>query len=129
MKMKTILQCVPIILSVGCALLWLIAQTSFGFSYGTTAYINLLIHVVSPIYMLTINAKQIGLLWLADFKVLILMYIVVKIALCIYLLGNYIFTSVDGMGWAIFKGVWIINSCILLIGWLIIKVIKSVQKR
>lgn len=128
MKRNIILQTVPIMFSTACILLWLVAQTPYGFSYGTTAYISLINHIISPVYMVSINLKKIKRFWINDFKILIWMYAVDKIAMGIYFLQCYTFTSMDGMGWAIYKGVWIINSCILLIGWLIIKAVKSIQK-
>lgn len=119
--MRKIAITVPIILNLLCLYIWLIVDKGTGIP----SYIQILVTIFSPIYMLCVCCKDIGTFHKLDIKTFFVIYIVTRIALIICNINFNIFTVRSDLTPNIRNFIWLVNTTFFIVGWIIIKAIKT----
>ena len=119
---KYILFFVPIVANMAISVICFLGDSFGGWlEYGGAFSIQLIFNViVLPTYMVIIMYKHIHR-WKNSIHILILSYIIMKIGLLYDLLNTFLFGgAMDTIYWMIYRIEWMINSVILVVGWIIV---------
>lgn len=125
---KNILQFMPIILNlIYCILISIEKYTDIGIKSVAIAWFGLISNLIVPFLLIVIKHSNLIGSFKLYIQTIVKLYIISKIGLLILMISSL--PVLDGMGWAIYRFMWVFGSIIIILGSLIIRLFNRENKK